>query len=154
MVWAQWGLIDRLAANADAWLCYQCNDCITHCPVDARPGDVMAASRDLQIQTYAFPQFMARIPSNRSYLALAIALPVVLVGLLLSWPRSSRGGGLDSRKGDILFEHFIGHGWLDIFTMMLVGAVAVRRASGSGSSGPPCRRRFPPVPSGGRWSGR
>ena len=30
MVWAQWGLVDRLAANADAWLCYQCNDCIAY----------------------------------------------------------------------------------------------------------------------------
>ncbi|HZI39831.1 MAG TPA: 4Fe-4S dicluster domain-containing protein, partial [Acidimicrobiia bacterium] len=61
MVWAQWGLEDRLLTDGDAWLCYQCNDCITHCPVDARPGDVMAATRDLQMEEYAVPRFMARL---------------------------------------------------------------------------------------------
>ncbi|MGH9039545.1 MAG: quinone-interacting membrane-bound oxidoreductase complex subunit QmoC [Acidimicrobiia bacterium] len=130
MVWAQWGLSDRLAANADAWLCYQCNDCITYCPVDARPGDVMAASRDLQIETYAVPQFMGRIPSNKSLLPLAVAIPVVLVGLLLLTSKVVFGEGISLPEGDILFEHFVGHGWLDIFTMTLVGVVAVLAATG------------------------
>ena len=61
MVWAQWGLEDKLLTNGDAWLCYQCNDCITHCPVDARPGDVMAATRDLQMEEFAVPRFMTRM---------------------------------------------------------------------------------------------
>jgi quinone-modifying oxidoreductase subunit QmoC len=130
MVWAQWGLVDRLAANADAWLCYQCNDCITHCPVDARPGDVMAASRDLQIQKYATPQFMARIPNEPRYLALAIAIPAVVVGLMLLLARVVFGDGLGLPEGDILFEHFIGHGWLDAVTLTLVGAVGVAAVLG------------------------
>ncbi|MGH9004552.1 MAG: quinone-interacting membrane-bound oxidoreductase complex subunit QmoC [Acidimicrobiia bacterium] len=130
MVWAQWGLVDRLAVNADAWLCYQCNDCITHCPVDARPGDVMAASRDLQIETYAFPQFMGRIPSDRRLLPLAVAIPLGLVTLMLLTAKVVFGEGTSLPEGDILFEHFVGHGWLDIFTMTLVGVVAVLSAVG------------------------
>lgn len=153
MVWAQWGLVDRLAANADAWLCYQCNDCITHCPVDARPGDVMAASRDLQIQTYAVPQFMGRIPSEPRYLALAIAIPVTIVALMLLVSKVVFGDGLELPEGDILFEHLIGHGWLDAFTMVLVGAVGVAAFLGLrkfwaalGSTVPSGTERGPLVP--------
>ncbi len=130
MVWAQWGLSDRLAANADAWLCYQCNDCITYCPVDARPGDVMAASRDLQIETYTVPQFMGKIPTSARYLPVAIAIPVVLVGLLILTAKVIFGEGGGLPEGDILFEHFIGHGWLDIFTMSLVGVVGLLAVTG------------------------
>ncbi|HLF40984.1 MAG TPA: quinone-interacting membrane-bound oxidoreductase complex subunit QmoC [Acidimicrobiia bacterium] len=125
MVWAQWGMADRLAANPDAWLCYQCNDCITHCPVDARPGDVMAASRDLQIQEYATPKFMARIPSEARLLPLAIAIPAILVALLVLTAAVVTEDGPALPEGDILFEHFIGHGWLDLFTLTLVGVIAV-----------------------------
>ena len=112
MVWAQWGLVDRLAANADAWLCYQCNDCITHCPVDA------------------VPQFMARIPNERRYLALAILIPAAIVGLMLLLARVVFGDGIGVPEGDILFEHFIGHGWLDAVTLTLVGAVGVAAVLG------------------------
>lgn len=124
MVWAQWGLHDKLLTDADAWLCYQCNDCITHCPVDARPGDVMAATRDLQIEGYAVPRFMARIPAEVSLLPLAVAIPAAAVALLVLVAVVLGDGGFSLPSGDILFEHFIGHGWLDIVTLSLVGAVA------------------------------
>ena len=61
MVWAQWGLKDRLMSDGDAWLCYSCNDCVTHCPVDARPGDVMAAIRSYQITRRRIPPTLPMI---------------------------------------------------------------------------------------------
>ena len=45
MAWAVWGMKDRLIRSPDIWLCYQCNDCTTRCPRDARPGDLLAAVR-------------------------------------------------------------------------------------------------------------
>jgi quinone-modifying oxidoreductase subunit QmoC len=125
MVWAQWGLEDKLLTDGDAWLCFQCNDCITHCPVDARPGDVMAATRDLQMEEYAVPRFMTRIPRDPRALPLAIALPAVLVGLLVLGAAGFAGGDGVFPKGDVLFGRFLGEGWVDVFVMTLVGVVAL-----------------------------
>jgi quinone-modifying oxidoreductase subunit QmoC len=124
MVWAQWGLEDKLLTDADAWLCYQCNDCITHCPVDARPGDVMAATRDLQMEEYAVPRFMTRIPRDPKALPLAIAIPAVLVGLLVLGAAGFAGGDGVFPKGDVLFGRYLGEGWVDVFVLSLVAVVA------------------------------
>ncbi|MDQ1505332.1 MAG: quinone-modifying oxidoreductase, subunit QmoC [Actinomycetota bacterium] len=124
MVWAQWGLEDKLLTNGDAWLCFQCNDCITHCPVDARPGDVMAATRDLQMEEYAVPRFMTRIPRDPKALPLAIAIPAVLVGLLVLGAAGFAGGDGVFPKGDVLFGRYLGEGWVDVFVLSLVGVVA------------------------------
>ena len=60
MIWAQWGLKDRLLADADVWLCEQCNDCSTQCPRGARPGDVMAAIRAEGIRQFAWPGWLGQ----------------------------------------------------------------------------------------------
>ena len=123
MVWAQWGLEDKLLTDADAWLCYQCNDCITHCPVDARPGDVMAAARDLQMEEYAVPRFMTRVTRDPKALPLAVAIPAILVGLLVLGAAGFAGGEGVFPKGDVLFGHYLGEGWVDVFVLSVVAVV-------------------------------
>ena len=125
MVWAQWGLEDKLLADVDAWLCYQCNDCITHCPVDARPGDVMAATRDLQMAEYAVPKVMARIAGDRRLLPVAAAIPAAIVALLVACAFRFSKGPSGFPRGPVLFDHYINDGWIDLFTLTLVGVVAV-----------------------------
>ena len=125
MVWAQWGLEDKLLTNADAWLCYQCNDCITHCPVDARPGDVMAATRDLQMEEFAVPRFMTRMTRDPKALPLAIAIPAGLVGLMVLGAQTFAGGDGVFPTGDVLFGHFLGEGWVDTFVLSLVTVIGV-----------------------------
>jgi quinone-modifying oxidoreductase subunit QmoC len=125
MVWAQWGLEDKLLTDADAWLCFQCNDCITHCPVDARPGDVMAAARDLQMEEYAVPRFMHRITRDPKLLPLAVAIPAVLVGLLVLGALAGAPGKGVFPEGDVLFSRFLGDGYVDIFAISIVAVVAI-----------------------------
>jgi ferredoxin len=45
MLWAKWGLKDRLIKDADVWQCYYCGDCSTNCPRGAEPGETMMALR-------------------------------------------------------------------------------------------------------------
>src|SRR5581483_4651153 len=125
MVWAQWGLEDKLLTDGDAWLCYQCNDCITHCPVDARPGDVMAAARNLQMEEYSVPRFMNRITRDPKAILLAVAIPAALVGLLVLGATAGAPGAGIFPKGDVLFSRFLGDGYVDIFAMSIVVIVAV-----------------------------
>ncbi len=79
MLWAQWGLVDRLAADPSIWLCHQCNDCTARCPRDARPGDAMQVVRALVIEELGSPKFMARlVGSAASTWPLLLGLPVLL----------------------------------------------------------------------------
>src|SRR5689334_5388884 len=61
ILWAQWGLADRLVADPSIWLCHGCNDCTARCPRDARPGDALQAVRSLVIEHLGAPRFMARL---------------------------------------------------------------------------------------------
>jgi quinone-modifying oxidoreductase subunit QmoC len=86
MLWTQWGLADRLAADPAVWLCHQCNDCTTHCPRDARPGDVLQAVRGLVVESLAFPMSLGRLVANaRKTWPILFGVPllfwIVLLGL-------------------------------------------------------------------------
>ncbi|MFC1661345.1 quinone-interacting membrane-bound oxidoreductase complex subunit QmoC [Gemmatimonadota bacterium] len=85
MIWAQWGLKDRLVSDPDVWLCHQCNDCSLRCPRGARPGDVLAAVRQRAIEHYAFPHAMGRwVNSIKAVPLMLVLLPALLIaGALL-----------------------------------------------------------------------
>jgi len=79
MIWAQWGLKDRLVADPDVWLCHQCNDCSTRCPRGARPGDVLAAVRQETVRHYAVPKLLGRCAGNVKCLWLMLLAPAALL---------------------------------------------------------------------------
>jgi quinone-modifying oxidoreductase subunit QmoC len=84
VLWAQWGLKERLMADPDVWLCYQCNDCAQLCPREANPGDVMAVVRQNVIEHYSVPGFLARWVASPRYLPVLFAIPALLM-LLTIW---------------------------------------------------------------------
>ena len=76
------------------------------------------------------PKFMSRIPTSARYLPLAVAIPAAIVVVLVLTAAVAFRDGPAVPDGDILFERFIGHGWLDVFALSVVGAVAVVVATG------------------------
>ncbi|OQX06356.1 MAG: heterodisulfide reductase [Desulfobulbaceae bacterium A2] len=108
MIWAQWGLKDKLMGDADIMLCHQCGDCTAYCPRGARPGDVLGAIRAYAYTFYGWPAGLAKMVSSGKNLPMIIGLPSVIIFVL--WLIS---GGMHfpsaadfSHQG---YGHFFGH---------------------------------------------
>lgn len=91
MIWAQWGLRERLMADPDVWLCYQCSDCSIHCPRGAKPGDLLAAVRSSVIDKYAIPRFLARAAASPKGLPLLLLIAAFIVFFLVWWTGQRSG---------------------------------------------------------------
>jgi len=114
ILWAQWGLADRLAADPGVWLCHQCNDCNVRCPRDVRPGDVMASVRAMVVEHLAFPAFLGRLVGNvRSTWPLLVGLPIlfwlVLLGLTTGLAIPHVNPDLPALEGQFHYEEFVPH---------------------------------------------
>jgi quinone-modifying oxidoreductase subunit QmoC len=108
MIWAQWGLKEKLVADPDVLLCHQCGDCTAYCPRGAKPGDVLGAIRAYMYTHYGFPSGLAKMVSSAKNLPLTIGLPSLIV--LVLWFIS---GGMHLPSAADLsqygFGHFFGH---------------------------------------------
>lgn len=113
MIWAAWGLKDKLLADPDVWLCHQCNDCTTYCPRGARPGDVLAAVRDYAYRHFAFPQFMGKAMANPWALPLLLLIPIIAVAALVGISTDGDLGFLND--GQIVYSKLLKHGVLEGF---------------------------------------
>jgi quinone-modifying oxidoreductase subunit QmoC len=126
MLWAQWGLTERLAADPAVWLCHQCNDCTARCPRGARPGDVLQAVRSLAVEALAFPAFLGRLVARaRTTWPLLVGVPLVFWILLLG-----AMGRLHVPPGFHAYEQVVPH-WL-IYAVFFPMAGFVILASGTG----------------------
>ena len=77
MLYAQWGMKDKLINNPDVWLCHQCSDCTAYCPRGAKPGEVLGAIRKMTIEEYS-PTPFAKMAGNPKYLLVLFAIPILL----------------------------------------------------------------------------
>lgn len=85
ILWAQWGLEDRLMTDAGAWLCHQCNDCSVRCPREVNPGDIMASIRAMMVEKMAFPGFLGSLVGNvKKTWPLLVIAPIIFWIVLLA----------------------------------------------------------------------
>lgn len=108
MIWAQWGLKDKLVGDADVMLCHQCGDCTAFCPRGAKPGDVLGAIRAYAYTHFGFPQGIAKLASQGKNLPILIGIPAAII--LVLWIIS---GGMHLPDAETFREvgltHFFGH---------------------------------------------
>jgi quinone-modifying oxidoreductase subunit QmoC len=107
MLFAQWGLQDKLLGDPSVLLCHQCGDCTAYCPRGARPGDVMGAVRAAAYRHYGWPSFLADLASKGQNLPILLAIPMVIVFIM--WMIS--GSHVPEAKDflDIGYSQFFGH---------------------------------------------
>ncbi|RJX23565.1 MAG: heterodisulfide reductase [Desulfobulbus sp.] len=108
MVFAQWGLKEKLVGDPNVMLCHQCGDCTTYCPRGAKPGDVLGAIRAYAYKHFGWPKGLANLASSGKNLPLLIGMPAVII--LVVWIIS---GGLHFPSAEDFgrygYGHFFGH---------------------------------------------
>ncbi|MEW6417803.1 MAG: quinone-interacting membrane-bound oxidoreductase complex subunit QmoC [Nitrospirota bacterium] len=114
MIYAQWGLKDKLFPNPDIWLCHQCSDCTAYCPRGAKPGEVLNAVRKMSIQRYSVPQFLGKAVGSPSYLVVLFAIPVVIFFIILASLGHLNPANIPlNEKGQISYHEFLPSIYID-----------------------------------------
>lgn len=115
MIYAQWGLKDKLFSNPDIWLCHHCSDCTAYCPRGAKPGEVIGAVRKLAIQNYSVPRFLGRALGSPSYLILLFAIPVaILLAVLASLGHLDLSAIPRGEGGAIVYSKFMPEIYIEV----------------------------------------
>lgn len=124
MIWAAWGLKDKLITNPDLWLCYQCGDCSTYCPRGVKPADVLSSIRQITYKQYARPAFLGILLSKPIWLPLAVLIPVIIISSILLL-----AGTFTIPEGPVNYSKFFPHAWLNgsfsILTLLVYGTAIV-----------------------------
>ncbi len=106
MVWAQWGLKDRLVNDIDIWLCHNCGTCSDLCPRGAKPGDLLAALRNMAYRQLAPLGFIGKLMSNIGGTLMLAVVPAVIYLLIWSMQAAKFGTALPKFVADGA------HGWV------------------------------------------
>jgi len=98
MIWAQWGMQDKLVNDIDIWLCHNCGECSDLCPRGANPGDVLASLRNMAYRSLAKPAVFGKWMSSSKYLPILFAIPALIY--LIIWGFTT---GLSIPGGEVIY---------------------------------------------------
>lgn len=114
MMYAQWGIKDKLISNPDIWLCHQCSDCTAYCPRGAKPGEVLGAVRKMAIKNYSVPGALATMVGDSKYLILLFAVPIIIFfAIIASLGNLSLSSIPRGEDGGIVYSKFIPVPYID-----------------------------------------
>ncbi len=101
MIWAQWGLKDKLVNDIDMWLCHKCGQCSEMCPRGAKPGELMAALRNMAYRSLVGPSFLGKWMSSVKHLPKLIAIPAIIYLIIWFITGSMAGSAFPLKDGHI-----------------------------------------------------
>ena len=124
MIYAQWGLKDKLIGNPDVWLCHQCSDCTAYCPRGAKPGEVLNAIRKMTIENYSVPRFLGKLVGNPGALVLLLAVPAVIFLIILAGLGHLNLESIRNEAGKIAYSSLLKSYYIDgVFVPIFMFAV-------------------------------
>ena len=124
MIYAQWGLKDKLIGNPDVWLCHQCSDCTAYCPRGAKPGEVLNAIRKMTIENYSVPRFLGKLVGNPGALVLLLAVPTVIFLIILAGLGHLNLESIRNEAGKIAYSSLLKSYYIDgVFVPIFMFAV-------------------------------
>jgi quinone-modifying oxidoreductase subunit QmoC len=126
MTLLQLGQKEDLVADLSIWLCYNCGECSSTCPVNVRPGHIMAGIRQLAVEHYATPRFAARLLNRARYRPLAFLLSIVLLLAVILF-----GGSLTPQASPVRFASMLPHRTLNLFFGAVAGLVILGASLGA-----------------------
>ncbi len=93
MLWAQWGLKDKLLKDPGPWLCFYCGDCSQQCPRKGNPGETMMALRRYLTSLYDWTG-LSRLMYSSVYWEIGILSIMAAIIILLFTLPNNFGFGL------------------------------------------------------------
>lgn len=99
MIWASWGLKDKLMSDVDLWLCHNCGNCSDLCPRGARPAAMMSAARDMVYRDLMAPSIIGKWMSSPKGLPWLFLIPAV-IWFVVWWIRAAIMGSWFPRAED------------------------------------------------------
>ena len=82
MIWAQWGLKNRLVTDPDVWLCHNCGQCSDMCPRGAKPADLMSSMRNMAYQNLVPCKSLSKWMSSPKGLPMLIGIPAAIFAVI------------------------------------------------------------------------
>jgi quinone-modifying oxidoreductase subunit QmoC len=126
MTLLQLGQKEDLVADLSIWLCFNCAECSCTCPVNVRPGHIMAGIRQMAVEHYATPRFAAKLLNRAGYRPLAFLLSIVLLLALTLF-----GGSFTPRTSPVHFASMLPHRTLNVFFGAVAGLVLLSALLGA-----------------------
>jgi quinone-modifying oxidoreductase subunit QmoC len=112
----QLGQLERLLEDPTAWHCYNCGDCSNRCPSGAKPGRLMGAIRQMAVEHFAFPRWLAQVVNRPRHWWLMFAMAAVFVAGIIGL-----GGSLRPDAGTVHYSSMLPHLPLNLFFSALAG---------------------------------